>query len=212
MTGDIGAGGYIGPNLYEDSEMNKTEVHIAVDIETLDIRPAAVVVSVGLAAFTVQGGFVGTYFSVLDINVQQYDGRTSSVGTMEWWAKQSEAVKQQYVDAMSPVAPHPRAVMDAIRAFVNRFETSGTTVAGVYGYGSDFDNATLIDLNAQLHGEPLWQYKKNRCGRTIMAMFPDCKAKGTSNQHNALEDAVWLAVSLRQALLQFEVVKEKAAW
>ena len=190
-------------------DMKKNEIRVAIDLETIDTVPSAIVVSVGLAAFNMQGGLVGTQHLVLDINHQAQLGRTANEDTINWWNRQSQEVQAVLHEARGPLAMHPQAAMEAIAEFVGKFETSFTEVEGVYGYGSDFDNATILSLARDVGAKAPWHFRKNRCGRTWMEMFPQCKAPQEGTKHNALDDAVWLAKSLRSAMLQFNIMKER---
>lgn len=193
-----------------NSEIKKNEIRIAIDIETLDTVASAIVVSIGLAAFNMQGGLVGTQYLVLDVNRQSELGRTTNADTMGWWNRQSKEVQAVLDEARGPLSMHPQAAIEAVAEFVSKFETQYTEVEGVYGYGSDFDNATIFSLARDVGTKPPWQFRKNRCGRTWLAAFPSAKAPQEGEKHNALDDAIWLAKSLRSALLQFNVMKETA--
>lgn len=175
----------------------KRVVHVAVDIETLGKTPSSVVLSVGLAAFTVQGGIVSTWYAVLNREHQEAAGRKVDPDTLEWWAKQpieAKAVLYEADEVSVPLGHH----LSAIRRFINRFEEPPYELGGVWGFGSDFDNATLQDLNGTR--EPLWDYRKNRCGRTLVAITKTPRPPSVGVQHHALDDARFQANWFRAAL------------
>lgn len=175
----------------------KIPVHVAIDLETLDVRPTAAVVSIGLAAFTVAGGLIGTYYSILKTQPQIADGRTTSESTLAWWDEQPEGVRG-VLD--SPQSVQPADGLRHVDSFFSRFQNNFYTIEGVWGFGSDFDNATLIDMFA-FYGIGLpWHYKANRCGRTLVGLVNVPKPPSKGTHHNALDDAVWQAEWFRAAL------------
>lgn len=177
---------------------NKTAVRIAIDIETLSRRTNGVILSIGLVAFT-RFGPISTHYSVLDQNVQLMRGRHVEPATVAWWDKQAPEAKAVLSESLGPLAMHPAGVVTMIKSFVSMFENDTSYVEGVYGYGSDFDNAMIIDMCREFSGKDPWDYRLNRCGRTVLAMYPEAKAPKVGTHHNALDDAIWLANSLTEA-------------
>lgn len=182
------------------SQQPKTEVHIVPDIETLGLATTSVVASIGLVAFTVQGGEVGSLMILPDMDEQKEFGRTQDRATCEWWNHPDRAeAKLQFEGLTNSIA----STCDLIRSFVGRFETKPTTVAGVWGFGADFDNATLQDL-CRMHPDiaPPWNYKLNRCGRTLAALYPVVpKPQNKGVHHHALDDARWEAAWFRAIMM-----------
>ncbi|QQM14838.1 3'-5' exoribonuclease [Stenotrophomonas phage BUCT555] len=182
------------------SQQAKTEVHIVPDIETFGLATTSVVGSIGLVAFTVQGGEVGSLFILPDMGEQQEFGRTKDRATCEWWnhPDRAEARTQFDGEALSVTLS-----CNLIRTFVQRFETKSTTVAGIWGFGADFDNAVLQDLCRMHPGMAApWNYKLNRCGRTLAALYPDVpKPPNKGIHHHALDDARWEAQWFRSIMM-----------
>lgn len=177
-------------------------VNIAIDLESLDKRPSAIVLSIGMAAFTIPGGLVGTYYAELNQGDQKQRGRTIDRGTIAWWNQQPEEA-QRILTGLNSI--DTIAALDGAAAFVNRFNGGHYQIAGVWGYGSDFDNAMLQDLYRDF-GHPVpWSYKLNRCGRTITNLAKQTgmeKPPNNGTHHNALDDAVWQAEYIRLSHLR----------
>lgn len=181
--------------------MDKKIVHVATDIETMSLRPNAIVVSAGLVAFTAQGGLVRQGAFTFNAQQQASMGRDIMESTTKWWEEQPPEVAEQLVrahDCRTPVADTLRHIRDWFGAF-NR---GHYRLAGVWGYGSDFDNVILQGLAFDAKAEPLWHYRANRCGRTLLSFFPEVKIPQVGNKHNALDDARWLAESVRACLIK----------
>lgn len=172
-------------------------VHISMDVETLDIRASAVVLSIGLAAFTMSGGLVATFYTRFNRKEQENYGRTSTTSTLAWWNLQSDSAKEVLgYDFKQEV----RDTLDIIQPFFGRFNGGLYDIAGVWGYGSDFDNATVIDLYRHYQKPVPWSYKANRCGRTLVAIAQPEKPANTGTHHNALDDAIFQAEYIRRGL------------
>lgn len=198
--------------LYTPPKQEKTEVHIVPDIETLALTHDAVVMSIGLVAFTLVGGEVGSTFILPDQDEQRQFGRRVDPDTAQWWnGADKEGARRQFEGPLSSIM----MTHSLIRTFINRFETRMTTVAGVWGFGSDFDNATLFSLCATHtksdKGAAPWPYKKNRCGRTLTAMYPNVpRPENRGVHHNALDDARWQAEWFRRCMFEHNACQQRS--
>ena len=183
--------------------MDKKVVHISVDLESLGVTAGAVILSAGLAAFTLQGGIVGTWYGVFSVESQCVMGRSVDPRTVQWWEQQSPAAKGAVAEAYN-IKGRMVEGLDAIRAFIARFDNESYELGGVWGYGANFDNAALEDLAACYAAKPLWNYRKNRCGRTLVALVgsPAPKQVVPGVHHHALDDARFQAEWFRQCLIK----------
>lgn len=174
----------------------------AIDIETLDLEPTAVVLSIGVALFSLTEGVTATRYYVLDKKSQHARGRTVRESTLRWWRDQSPEA-QAVLDAEGmPVA-------DALTDLASFLAENAA--CEVWGYGSDFDNVTLSSLSRAFDVDVPWHYRANRCGRTIAALpdlvdgvkfdLPD----RVGTHHNAVDDAIYQANLIRAALLALGV-------
>lgn len=179
--------------------MEKTiGIEIAIDLETLSTEADAIVLSAGFAAFTRTGGLVATYYVEFGKEEQRAAERRADQATLDWWASQPEDVRQVVTAKGVPVIE----ALTGINQFFGRFDSNGYHIEGVWGYGSDFDNAILKSLYRSFGMELPWAYKQNRCGRTLAAVTGlDLSKITTTVKHHALEDAVWLAAAIRRCLM-----------
>jgi len=163
-----------------------------VDIETLDTTATAVVVSIGAVLFdpNKEGPIFpsDTLYEVLRLQPQIDVGRTVSADTLKWWMQQAPEARNVFnVHAVAPVTA------------LSNFGAFCTNAEGVWGNGSDFDNAILASAikSFDLQG---WRYSRNRCFRTLKNLgktrdFVEPVRKGT--HHNALDDAIYQAEYLQ---------------
>lgn len=170
--------------------------HVMVDIETLDTTATAVVLSIGAVAFDPRGNerMLERYWKPIDITEQVDRGRTVDTDTFQWWMRQADPARREIakkpIDGCTILAD---ALTD-LRNFIRDVEP-----AGVWGNGSDFDNAILQHAAKSYGVGELWPYWASRCFRTFAAIHdPDRTLRVRANDHNALEDAINQAEWMRK--------------
>src|SRR5690606_26297309 len=70
---------------------------IMIDIETVDTKPSAGILSVSAVPFDIESGrtYHLPYYDMLDIHKQIDCGRSMSLDTMLWWTKQNEKARKE---------------------------------------------------------------------------------------------------------------------
>jgi hypothetical protein len=163
-------------------------MHVMVDLETLDTVSSTIVLSIGAVKFDTQ--VRDEFYMVLDIEAQMKKGRTISASTLLWWLKQDHSTRLEALE--KPTSPEA-----ALHHFIGWMEEP----EGIWGNGSDFDNAILGHIS-QSYGLR-WPYPLNRCYRTMRNLFPAPEPVKT-NAHNALADARWQAEHLTRIMATLE--------
>lgn len=180
--------------------------HIMLDLETLDTKTSAVVLSIGAVVFDPSSvGTVGsgsTFYAEMtdDTETQQAHGRTISGKTVGWWMQQSATAQGLFAEL--PANSNMRRRMNthnALSAFSNFVFKNGGRDAQIWGNGSDFDNLILGSLYESFNISKPWSYGKNRCYRTMKREFGEgIPIKRYGTHHNALDDAITQAVHLQE--------------
>lgn len=153
--------------------------HIMLDLETVDTRPTAAILSIGAVYFDENGAMHRRYYQAVDVDSCTALGLTSSPSTLEWWGRQNEAARQVFTD------PSKVYLIPALFAFAEFVEPG----AKVWGNGAAFDNAILANAYAAAGLALPWKFYNDRCYRTVSAFNPvERVQKGT--HHNALDDAI----------------------
>lgn len=156
-----------------------------IDLETVGLTPNSAIVSIGAVIFDPRFGKVSksTFYSELDWAAQN---RAMDKGTLEWWQKQSEIVKEPFLYGMDDLE---QSLKD-LTLFLPKD-------CRVWGNGSIFDIGMLEDAYRQ-YGLPIpWMYWNIMDCRTIKFIFESMcggysRAAG-GTKHNALDDAVFQA-------------------
>lgn len=167
-------------------------MHIMVDLETLDTKDSAVIVSIGAVVFDPNNPSpifpADTFYAVLHIGPQLANGRTISGATVKWWMEQSAETQSVFKEQ----EVHPMSALQGFNNFCDGAE-------GIWGNGSDFDNAILKSAN-DTFGLEGWKYSRNRCFRTMNSMQQMREVQRperAGTHHNALDDAIYQAQCLQ---------------
>lgn len=181
---------------------NHHAAHVVLDLETLDTKPTAKVISIGAAAVSTSGVLVASFHTPISV-ISQQNHRTESQSTHSWWAEQSEAAKA--ASYSFPEGPNRPLASTALREFKNFCDAVGIgdMHLQVWGNGSDFDNAILQSLYTDCNMQAPWGFYNNRCLRTLRHLRPECRSVGpfVGTPHNAEDDALHEAKMLIKALL-----------
>lgn len=152
-----------------------------IDIETLSIKPNAVVLTLGAVQFDpfnhVEHYFSEKYFR-FDIDEQIELGRDVNEETVEWWGKQSD---ESRVEALSDEG---RVVFDVYSKELTKLVVQSKRI---WAQGPVFDMGILENLYRQKSTPIPWQYYNVRDSRTLLKALGDSRNAGTK-AHNALED------------------------
>lgn len=153
-----------------------------LDLETMDTRPTAIVLSIGAVLFD-KDGIGETFYTTINIEDCLSHGLTLSHGTFEWWMSQPTEARKALFD-------NPVTLKEALLNF-RRFLASHTELAKLkmWGNGSDFDNAILQNAYGKLGEKAPWDFWNNRCYRT-MTSVTKLRANVKGTKHNALDDAM----------------------
>lgn len=158
-------------------------MHISLDLETYDTVPSAVVLSIGAVRFDAQGVRPERYHAVLTghLHSQLERGRTMGEDTVRWWDQQSQAARDIFsVDHINHMRP-----IEALEDFA-RFIGPGATM---WGYGADFDCVILQSLYRSFELPLPWDWRNNRCARTLEAVAGKVEVEQIGVKHCAIDDA-----------------------
>jgi hypothetical protein len=165
---------------------------VMFDLETLDTKPSAVILSLGAVKFDPrQKGLDPDAERLslrLEIDPQSAMGRTISDDTIAWWATQSKEAQEAAFSDVNRVT-----VEDAIDQF-HKFVWNSERV---WSQGS-FDVNIIEHLYTSIGKPYAWQYWQVRDSRTLFD-FVDGQLDRTKH-HDAVEDAIAQAEAVQRAL------------
>ena len=157
--------------------------HLMIDIETLDTRPSAVVLSVAVLMFDPLSRKQEEMFSAnIDVGTQiALEGRTMSIDTVKWWMQQGYDARVKAF--ASPVSVDLRDAQETLAGIIKRPD-----VEAIWANDPDFDCTILRDLMGY---DFKWPFYKHRSMRTIKALFPaayEAEGYGEFVAHDPMED------------------------
>ena len=140
--------------------------HGMIDLETLSTRPDATVLTVGAIKFdpyTDLEPHSGLYLR-LNVDEQSELDRHVDQGTLEWWAKQDEKIRNEALGDEDRVQ---------LTEFVRQLNKWCVGLDELWCQGPLFDYAILQNLYAQLNTPVPWNYWQIRDSRTLFGMLPE---------------------------------------
>lgn len=158
-------------------------MNFMLDIETLDVKPSSIVLSVGLVAFDSLGE-IDTFYGHLEPEIQAEKGRTVSVSTVEFWLRHTSVYP--WHDRQDPIP-----LLLAMNKFIQKYAINGEIF--MWAKPPSFDFTIMESLYNDFKIVLPWNYRAPRCVRTAQSFLTDDEVleitsnhKGTA--HNAIED------------------------
>lgn len=155
--------------------------HLMVDIETMGTKSNSAIISVGAVEFNIETGETGKeFYRNVTLKSSVELGLNVDADTVMWWMGQSEDARK------SLVKEKPTTISQALADF-GEFCNRGYQI---WGNSASFDLGLLQDAYDKLNVEIPWDFRKERCVRTLVSFAPEIK-KGMSFKgiaHNALGD------------------------
>lgn len=167
-----------------------------LDLETMDTKPSAVILSIGAVEFNLDGPVAGReFYAVLETLPQVRAGRTESEATREWWSRQSAEARAVLVaEATEP----KQALLD--------FAEFWSGADRLWSNGANFDGVLLTSSYQSFGLQVPWKFWQERCHRTLTDIYYSLCGTGRPKKqvaHNALADARAQAEVAAKALTYF---------
>jgi hypothetical protein len=164
-----------------------------VDLETLDTKSTAVILSIGAVMFD-KSGIGAEFYRTVDAQSAIDAGLSISGSTLLFWMKQSKEARKALFMNNVPLAQ----ALEEFSTWLS--ENSDPGAVKVWGNGSDFDNAMLQHAYSVCKLPVPWKFWNNRCYRTTCEVLNAASRKQEGTHHNALDDARSPAKHLRESM------------
>ena len=156
-----------------------------IDLETLDVSPRAVVLSIGAIVFDFKRmQTLRTYEATLQLEDQTAAGRTVKTSTVHWWLEQSSEARLAITspDALARKSISYDLMLKELKSFLpsDGFVTAKPAM---------FDLAILSDM----HGGDLFRHRRGFDMHTLCCVIDPNRELCPQNAlaHSALADARW---------------------
>lgn len=139
------------------------------DLETLDTKPSAVVLSVGAVIWKMVDGFhpavmewepVERFYRVIDIQGQLDKKRTVSQDTLLWWLQQDPTAREE---AFAPVRKPALLVLDEFRYWAAQYK-----INAFWASPATFDFPIWEDFAMTFSKHVPWTYRQKYDVRTVV--------------------------------------------
>ena len=179
-------------------------MHGTIDIETLDTKPSALILSIGAVKFDPSSSIDPHSELYLKINFDEQINlnRTISDATLNWWSKQGSDVQDEAFDQSNALP-----IEEALKAL----SKWSIDIDVFWGQGYGFDFTILDDLYKSKKMSSPWNFWQIRDSRTLFSMLEFYKANPKQrlgiqdNKHNALKDAYYQSKGIQLAYQEFKL-------
>ncbi|WP_313265126.1 3'-5' exonuclease [Sphingobacterium sp.] len=172
---------------------------IMIDMETLDIRPTSVILSIAAIAFNRSDeNYNIAPFDVKIDSLDQADSyhRTIDPDTEKWWEQQSDEAKDAAFNGQITL----RHALHKLTFFIR--DNSNIETVRVWAKSPSFDLAILKNALDYFKYNTPWQYQNERDVRTYIADSPEVRELKRNNvEHVAVSDAIYQTT---QVLLEYQ--------
>lgn len=169
-----------------------------VDIETLDTRPSAVVLSIGVVLFNRRNPDVP--FKELNLKFGKKEfrdeqimmGRTVDKETVRWWKGQDAEARKLFNQA------NVSSVTEALEK-LSTFILAEKVNLLIWGNGANFDNVIVASMYDSFGMEAPWKFWNDRCFRTFKGEHGHIARPPAFEgvKHDAVDDARQQALYLQ---------------
>lgn len=164
--------------------MKELPNHLMIDLETLDVRPTSVILSLGAVLFNQKQGVFDTLQLDFDLQEQFDIGRSISMDTLRWWMTQSKQSQKIFDKEGSKVS------IATIPGELSKFTLGqNKKTLRVWSNGTDFDIGMVNNVFSQNNfTNKLWMFYNVTDYRTFGYITGFKKPVGKA-AHDALADA-----------------------
>ena len=172
---------------------------IMLDLETMSTEPNAAIIAIGAVEMDFLARVLGReFYMVVSLKSSVESGGLIDADTVLWWMRQSDAARSAFTSGEAQPLAHALA---SFTEFVQDAQPSGVPRKPlIWGNGAAFDNVILRSAYTRLDMPCPWEYRDDRCYRTLKALRPDTHALPSLVKHHALEDAKAQALHLIEML------------
>ena len=163
--------------------------HIMIDFESLGVGTKPVLLSLGAVKFN-HTEILDEFHIGIDPSTGQALGLEITASTVLWWMRPELQAARESLLGMEQIP---------ISIALLKFQTWADNPKGIWGNGSAEDGVWLRSAYEAASLKCPFDFRINRCYRTIKNMFPDKSFYPPDEDvaHNALNDARWQAKHLQ---------------
>ncbi|EDT6692644.1 3'-5' exoribonuclease [Salmonella enterica subsp. enterica] len=165
--------------------------NIMIDIEALDNKPTAAIVSIAAAFFEPMTGKIGpSIYLPVDVVDAQYRGGTIGAETIQWWMKQNQVARNEI---SSDIALLLQTALYSLNDFCDTCDDLDNLK--LWARGADYDFPIIYHSMRLIGIRPLWSFWNVRDVRTVaevaLALRGHASRRTVFEQsHHAMNDVI----------------------
>ncbi len=168
-----------------------------VDIETLDVTPTSVILTIGAQGFCPFTDQLTDVVYYERITLESQDDRSVDDGTIAWWGKQDAIVMEEAIGDTGQTRIPLKTALEKLSKIFWKTNT-------IWANGITFDMVILENAFKSADMPIPWKYWNVSDARTIYKIKPVGKL---ANSHNALEDCVNQIQLLQKTLKELNITE-----
>ena len=171
--------------------------NVMLDLETMGAGSNAAIVAIGAVEFDIETQTLGdSFYSTIDLESSVKSGGAIDASTVKWWLGQSDEARKEITSSQQT------SIALALPMFSSWLKTcAGQSLIKIWGNGASFDNVILANTYQRLNIELPWQFRNDRCYRTVKNLNKDIPMPLFEGvRHTALSDAKNQAIHLLSIL------------
>ena len=166
--------------------------NIMLDLETMSLASNAAIITIGAVEFD-ERSIGRTFYERINPELALADGLDSDPETLAWWERQDRKVRAEAFGGTK-----------SLRQVLLEFTAWMPDDAVVWGNGAASDNVWLANAYVAADLPKPWDYRNDRCYRTMLAIFPVKRVK-PKKAHHALHDAKAQAKTLIKLSREYNI-------
>ena len=172
-------------------------LQVMMDIETYGTAPNSCVVIIGAYCFDTKKPLEGKHFyERIKPESAVRAGLMMDQDTVDWWSKQTPEARAE----MDRATVEGGELVDVLGHFSDWYKAllqeNDLKKIPVWGNGATFDNVLVACAYRVLDKKLPWNYRADRCYRTLSALWPNVPFERVGVYHNALDDCKSQALHL----------------
>lgn len=161
--------------------------HIMLDIETLGTNSRSSILSIGAVEFDIVTGETGRrFYKTIDLQSNLDAGLEMNADTVIWWMGRSDEARREVTNE------YGKQSLRDVLVLLTEFLGDERDSKFIWGNSARFDCGILQDAYSALKMELPWNFRNERCVRTLVSFAPEIKdsLEFEGTPHNPVHDCL----------------------
>ena len=171
--------------------------HLVIDLETLGTSVDSAILQIGAVGFSLFHEETCHFNEVISLQTNLLSGRTVNESTLKWHINENNKNFLELLNCGNALSLN-NALLKFKYFMIEKFNCDEVFV---WGNGPDFDNAILADAFSKNFLSLPWNFRNNRCYRTLKHLCPSSGDRKMNKEHDAFKDAIETSSHIKELLI-----------